>query len=502
MRHKGRVISNTTVWNVVFLLTCVFAFIVVYVSSIIAQDFWFHAAIGADIERTHVLPQTIAFAFGPVKDNFFLVHSWLSSRWLYLGMSELGFHGMVMIKALLFALLFGLAAVWTYLESRVGFYALLALALVLIGFMGRYAFRPELFGFFFFMVHLGCMRLFSKFGQYRYVFVALGLFPLWVNVHPSFWVGFYTVAVFALHDVFSKTKSEVFRSTQSALLPWGCVFIAFVAASFINPYGLALHLHTLHAILFSKAIQTYALEWLPFFSHHYYGTVILLCNTMLFMVVGLLWWHKRRIMPLWGHLLCIPFYLLALSSQRFTAFLVLAVLLPLAHCYADSYHPLKARFVAQVGTLIVLSLLLFRAIEQTQTNAPLFDLSYRGHLSEKALGYIAQQHIKGPVWNHASFGAQILYFFTPSMEVFIDGRLDAYGDAHIRFYKYFLKQPWYKVQQFFLENGIHVAMFPPNEFGALKQRGVYNAFRKDGWCIVYHDPTVVMLSDNMVCEVV
>lgn len=500
MQCKDKVFSGIDGWSAALLISCLVTFFFVYLRPVTSQDFWFHAAAGADIEQTHTLPHTIAYAFGAVKNNVFIVHSWLGSRLIYLGMSAWGYHGMIILKALLFACLFGLAALWVYLESRIGFFALLALALLVIGFMGRYALRPELFAFLFFMVHIGCMRLFSQSAQYRYVFIALGLFPLWVNTHPSFWVGLYIILAFALHDIFSRTNGSVVSALGSALLPWGCIIAAFVAASFINPYGPMLHQHTLSAIFFSSGIQGFALEWKPFYSSYYAGSLVQLLNTILFMVIGLLWWHKRYEMPLWGHFLCIPFYLLALSSQRFTAFLVLAVLLPFAHCYAACFDATKTRFYMQIGAVIVLSMLLFGIIKEAQSDHRVFSLSYRGDFSEKAIEKIFQLDIKGPVWNYAGYGGQILYFFAPRLEVFIDGRLDAYGGDHIRFYKQFYHQSWHKIYGFFKDHGVHVAVLPPDAIITLKTLRIYEAFLKHGWCVVYQDQTTVILSDNLTCE--
>ena len=257
----------------------------IFAGPIEDTDFWWHLKTGQYIAQQHRLPFPDPFSYTSATDataRFNLTHEWLSQVLLYLVYSIGGFPAVVLARAVLLALICGLAGslsgrFWT------GIAAACATASVLVAFTAD---RPTVVTF------LGIAVFVSILETRRFLWWLPPIALLWANCHGGFFLGWIVLLAYALRD--------------RRLWP---VFACTIAASLINPNGFAV-LKTLAA--YRKSPMTASLiEWQrPKLWGRPYGFDLLLFATAGALVIS---WRRVRI-PHW--LLFVAFAAAALMAFR------------------------------------------------------------------------------------------------------------------------------------------------------------------------------------------
>jgi hypothetical protein len=161
------------------------------------------------------------------------------------------------------------------------------------------------------------------------------LFLLWANVHPSFFFGFFVLFASGL-------QRFVLKPTLQTSLRESLILVVAIAATCINPYGIALHTSIL-----SLGASTYFMnlntEWLPTDLQEYEGFLLLL-GTALFVA----WiWGKRSLRTFKQHGYTLIsgalFLVLAYRSARTLPHCGIALSFPIASLLTTTIATIKAK---------------------------------------------------------------------------------------------------------------------------------------------------------------
>jgi hypothetical protein len=403
------------------------------------SDLYWHLNTGRWIWEHHALPSSDPFTYtlGNTVDDrqkLILQGYWLAQLFFFAVYSAFGMWGLVVLKALLFILLYWL--VWrTLLKADV--HPLLALTSILIlpWLIYRYdALRPQVFSFI--GVVLVYMLLNHVIALLRHDAVvkpkALFALPLimlaWANLHPGFILGWVVILVLLAGVTIDqwRGKNKLSRSTLRHLLVWcGLALLA----SLINPLA--------DFFLYMGAIQypantRFVDEYLPLidFSRMYqqplllYGVLVLVLVTIVGMAC-----HWRRVTPpqifLFVGFLAAGFY-----AARYTIFLVLmALIIGVPHISAL----IELRIIRT--RLLLFVLLLVGGMSGVGYLDYKRGAWKRGSIEssvvpERVVDFIQTRHPPAPLFNAYEYGGYLGWRLAPDYRMFIDPRgLDSLAQA-------------------------------------------------------------------------
>ena len=200
-----------------FLLLLAVFFLSLY--QIRSFDFWSHLSYGRELITHARLPlkSDLLMIFSPA-DGTYPTEEWLFGALLYLLYLLGGIPLILIIKAILVSLAFFFLLRTVLLGNPSGsrllpLLAMLALFLAAAAARDRFQARPEIFLYLFFSLEL--FILFSHHPRPR----LLGFLPLihllWVNLHPSYVLTFYLLALFLLSDLLRTHLSRRFPAMSS-----------------------------------------------------------------------------------------------------------------------------------------------------------------------------------------------------------------------------------------------------------------------------------------------
>jgi len=222
-------------------------FIAVFVSTFILfsyaiydPDFFWHLKTGEFIYQGRHLPTSDPFTFTVQSQNLFRVDSdrvsfilqqyWVAQVVFYLLYKGLGFKGIVLLRAFVYALLVSLF-VWK--RPRLSPLLFLAAAATISHFTFVTNERPQLFSYLFFWALLALLESLVKKERVDAVHaVALpALMLLWANVHGAFLLGIAITGIYLLSLLVEGYKAGVYGYNKIAILS------VTVSAACFNPSG-------------------------------------------------------------------------------------------------------------------------------------------------------------------------------------------------------------------------------------------------------------------------
>jgi len=427
---------DTTLKRIFEVYVFVFAFL--FASRPLSDgDFWWHLKTGEYIVRNFSIPRIDFYSF-TVHGKPWVAHEWLSEVIFYLVYSRAGFNTLIFIFTVLTVLAFWIVFRRTNAHPFVKGFAVLLSVWSILPTMGV---RPRTFTLLFAALYLAVLHRFVRERATRAIWWLVPLMIVWVNLHAGYLLGLVLIGV-AITGVMLDAwfAGEKLASQWPRLKTLVLVFVACLVAVNLNPQGPRIFVFPFEFFL-SPVQQDQIVDWLsPDF--HQKELFPLLALIMLTIAALALWPQRVRPSEL---LLYLATLYMTLKSNRHMAILAL-VAGPMLADYLQHWLD-TTRFTrmfgesrsATTGTrkiifnlillvpliacLIKLKSVIYSPPTQKQVGVPL-----------NAVSYLKQNGITGNTFTDPNIWGGYLIWETPSNPVYIDGRIDMYGDEFMREY--------------------------------------------------------------------
>lgn len=398
-----------------------------------SNDFWLQAKIGEMIVHDRVIPQTVMFAFTPIKDAPFNAHEWLASVGFYELIQVFGEDGLPLVLGGLVLTLYAVLVRLAYCKSGGNLPWALLLGTIAVGVAnGRNYLRPELLTLILLGMYWIVLEHYRRTAAWTSWVGTAAIVIVWANIHGSFILAPIIAFIYALGVLMDRYRKPHPDRTTSKASPLQFAGIAgtAVACTMITPFGWDL-LQFVFDFSRSHMAKAYVVEWLPTFDPQLYEQRpwrIGIAGLLLMIGFTLTQWRKLSTVEI---LMVLLFSVLAIKAFRFLVYggMVFA--------FAASGFPPK-NWAGQRGKTIgfVLAagfsvLVLGLAIKYGNALGA-FPHQYSRQESFTPLMKQALSHpeMRGNVLTSYELGAELVYRSYPRLKPSIDSRIDSYGDQY------------------------------------------------------------------------
>jgi len=455
-----------------FLLLGLHLFLVL-IRPIEDPDLWWHLRHGQYMLQTFHVPRVDTYSYTTVGRAWF-APEWLSEAAMYLIYDLLGFGGLLVVFALISAAVF----VWVARHSEapaqiVLVAAVFAQAAALLVLRSP---RPRLVTLAFSAVFFVLLRAYGD-ERRKQLWILPLLMLAWVNLHGGYPIG---IVLILLAGAALLVGGKARQLPHLALILGLCLL-----AIPINPYGVLMFTYPLQN-QFSAVRMSLITEWN---APNFQDRNSLLFLFLLLLIVTVLGLSKKRIS--WFDLLCLLFACtLSLRSERHVDFLSLFSIPILAE---HSWNWISSTRYGQritSGTHSpegVFGLLLILAVLAIDLPATFPSFRHPVDLSKApvaATQFMEQQNLKDNVFSKYEWNDYLIWN-APQRKVFIDGRVDMYGDEFLMefFHLYTEGKDW---EAEFNRYGVNTVLIEPSSKLA-------ELIKQDpGWSEVYNDPQAII----------
>lgn len=460
-------------------------------------DFWWQTAAGRWIAE-HGFPRGDVFSFTALGEP------WIELRWLYCVtldglVAAFGPPAAVLGKCALVLASFGLVVAATLRRGGTAV-ASVALLVAVLASSQRFFVRPELVTYLLFALYVWILRDYLR-RESRWILLLPVLQLVWVNSHTLFVLGPALVGllcVVLLGEELLRRGDPDAHARRRRLITAGGILLACALACLVNPWGLAGALFPfrlfgeLRGGLFAEGIGEFRGPF-DFGSGYqalfYYRLLIGLCIAS----IAANW---RRLDPFWLLLAASQFYLSWLAIRNLPLFALAAVPLVIDNFQRSSIATaprwarpravaavLAAAAVVGVGGWQIWRLATDRFhVEQNDTNQ--FGVGIAtSRYPVGATRFLDEHALDGPIFHTMAEGS---YLLAHGHRVFIDPRLEVYGEARFGEYLGALRDRG-AFEALLERHGIRVLLLD------VRSRGVRFALASRRWRPVYADEVAVVL---------
>jgi len=400
-------------------------------------DFWWHLKTGEYIINTHSIPRTDFFSFTSYGKPW-VAHEWLSEVIFYAIYSRFGFNVLIVVFAILTALAFWI--VFKRTESHpliAGFATLLGVWTVL----PTIGVRPRVFTLLLSSIYLALLGRYTRVRAGREIWWLVPLMVLWVNLHGGFLIGLVLIGVTIVGvPLDAWANGEKFDSSWPQIKTLGLVLLGCALAVLLNPHGIWIYKFPFE--IFLSPIQQQAVnDWLSPDFHE--AEMLPLLLLILLSIAALALSPKRvRFSEL---LLFLATLYMTLKSRRHIAILAL-IAIPIMADYLQYWITASSNgklFAVPMSTKWSRRATVFGLFFLV----PLFAFAYKLKATVfadpgrravdapvAAVDYMQQNQITGNTFTEPNIWGGYLIWKMPSNPVYIDGRIDMYGDAFVKEY--------------------------------------------------------------------
>ncbi len=453
-------------------------------------DFWWHLKTGEYIINTHSVPRTDFFSFTNY-GKAWVAHEWLSEAIFYVIYSRFGFNFLIVVFAILTALAFWIAYRRSESHPLIGGAAALLGVWTVLPTIGV---RPRVFTLLLSSVYFALLARYIRRREGRDIWWLVPLMVLWVNLHGGFLIGLVLIGLTIVGlqlDVWNEGRN--FGAAWPQLKTLTMVLVACSLAVLLNPHGIWIYKFPFEIFL-SPVQQQTVNDWL---SPNFHQSEALPLLLLIFLTIAALVISPKRV-SLRELILFLATLYMTLKSQRHMAILAL-VSVPLmadhlqawvsAKSNGRMFDPSNVTVLSRKATIFSLLLLLplfafamklratvFSAPDQKAIDAPV-----------KAVEYLQQNRVVGKTFTDPNIWSGYLIWTMPSNPVYIDGRIDMYGDKFVSEYLNIILgySDW---REPFDRYGVQVVIVPPK---SPVTTGMRNA---SDWQQVYVDEMAVVFT--------
>lgn len=479
----------------IILLFALFTSLLIHGLNSINQDIGRHIKSGQIIWETKKVYKTNLFSFTE-PNNPFIDHHWLSEVAFYGLNNAIGLKGLILFKAGI--ILIALTLIFLSVYPQTKFWPLALSSLVgFTVFIERMDVRPEIFSYLFLAFFIFAIFKAKNESNYKYLYFLPLTQILWTNMHIYFAIGPILLLFFTIDRFFE--KREFFKKT-------GLILIATSAATLLNPNFIR------GALVPFNILRNYGysiVENQNIFFLRDYGISLMAINIFEISLVVLIFsfivgFKNRRRKSLFEILTSI--FIVVMAGKMIRNFgiyaltfipivaLNLSTLTPLTtrrvvnpqlvHRWRGFGHSMSKHFYPAISVLLIF--LIWNNI-----NSPRFGLTIPTG-AEKAVEFIKNNNIKGPVFNNFDVGSFLIWKMYPEQRVFVDGRPEAYSvDFFEKIYKPMQKNPaiWEKYSE---QYKINYVFFGHQDITPWAQKFLATISKNPDWPLIYSDQSVVI----------
>lgn len=406
--------------------------------QVIDTDVWLYVKTGEYIFQNLRIPRTDFFSYTAAGRPWFDVH-WLAQVILWAAYAAAGAVGLTLLRLAL------VLAIFAVLYRCCRRYAsptltIVALTLSLLVSNDGFLIKPHLISLLLAVSFVSILERASS-GDNARVWLLVPLQILWVNVHPSFFLGPFFMIVYLL-DALIRPSARAGRLWKRLALIFMCVSVSCI----LNPYGLsALPQPWLQTG--SRLFSTTVIPWTPPSSAFPAPTSVFFFKLMLTLCIASAIFNAGNVRP--AHVvIMVVFALLSMQSRRHMALFGLLAAPGLAYNLSGLAHFLAKRRPGAVRTggvagAVLISLFLCALIRDViddsyyvrQRSLKRFGLG-KSQIAfpDAAMDFLDSSKIEGPVFCNYDAGSYFAGRFYPRRAVFIDGRNLVYGEEFFRTY--------------------------------------------------------------------
>ena len=453
-------------------------------------DFWWHLKTGEYIVNTHSVPRADFFSFTNY-GKAWVAHEWLSEAIFYIIYSRLGFNFLIVVFAILTALAFWIAYRRSESHPLIGGAAALLGVWTVLPTIGV---RPRVFTLLLSSVYLALLARFIRRSEGRDIWWLVPLMVLWVNLHGGFLIGLVVIGLTIVGlqlDVWNEGRNIGAAWPQLKTLIM--VLVVCSLAVLLNPHGIWIYKFPFEIFL-SPVQQQTVNDWLSPNFHQSEAVPLLM---LIFLTIAALVISPKRV-SLRELILFLATLYMTLKSQRHMAVLAL-VSVPLMADHLQAwvtakssgriFGPSNVTILSRKATIFSLLLLLPLFAFATKLRATVFSAPDQKAIDApvKAVEYLQQNKIVGKTFTDPNIWSGYLIWAMPSNPVFIDGRIDMYGDKFVSEYLNIILgySDW---REPFDRYGVQVVIVPPKSPVATGMRTASD------WQQVYVDEMAVVFT--------
>ncbi len=394
-------------------------------------DIWYHIKTGEYILTHFAIPHHDIFSHSTKEP--WVAHEWLSQVILYLVYKTGGFRLIILFRALILCLIFGLLFRIVSRSAQTVTHQIFSVTLAVIASAGSFLERPQLFSYLFFIFMYEQLMLHGE-NKKRALWHFIPLFALWVNLHSSFILGLFLILLFILNEAV-KTFSDAAQPGKFRQL--GVILLLCSFASLINPNHIKMFLYPFETLL-NKQHMDLILEWQ---SPDFHIVQMQFVELFIFLAIaGIAVARSRaRGIELFMFLFFLHFALYSRRNLPFFAFVSAPVL---ASCLSDlmkaiegaalkipvlrAFYALDKKANVEIpvlNALIFIFLVIFLVTRVPRSNA-LEKTIYAKDFPVKAAEFLKSHPQPGNLFNEYDWGGYLIFSLYPEYKVFIDGRMD------------------------------------------------------------------------------
>jgi hypothetical protein len=462
----------------------VFAFAFLLASRPLSDgDFWWHLKTGEYILNHHSIPRVDLYSF-TVPGKHWVAHEWLSEVIFYLIYSRFGFNTLIFLFTVM-----TVAAFWAVFRRSQAhpFVKGFAVLLSVWSILPTIGVRPRAFTLLFAGIYLSLLHGFVRERQTKAIWWLVPLMVLWVNLHAGYLIGLVLIGVTIVGVVLDAWfAGEKPASRWTSLKTLVLIFVACLLAVNINPQGPRIFIFPFEFFL-SPIQQDWVIDWL---SPDFHQSELLPLAVLILLTIAVLALSPKRIRPSELLLFLSTLYATLKSNRHMAIFALVAG--PLLAEYAQyclemtrfgrssaetSSPPNRRRelvmnlilLVPLIACVIKLKSVIYSTPTQERVGVPL-----------NAVHYLKQNGVTGNTFTDPNIWSGYLIWELPSNPVYIDGRIDMYGDAFVKEYLGIIRgtSRW---QEPFDRYGVQVAIVGPQSVLRLQLA------QAPEWQELYHD---------------
>lgn len=390
-------------------------------------DIWWHLKVGDWIVQHAAFPHS-GILSRSAADRPWIAYSWgfevlLSRFYASFGLIGIGLYGTLLTLAVAFSVYW----MARRLSGRFWMSCVLA-AITCYSFLFLMMPRPVFFSIILLCVSLTLILQAQHQGRVQTLYWLPLIFLLWANLHIQFIYGLVVLGLFVAMNAAQRLASRLgmapifLESPTLPLPPLIGVFAGCVLAPLISPYS-----YHLYGVIFaySRSTLIYSIikELQPVSFRGYENFAELLLAGAAFYTVG-----RQKKIGLFKLALLVMACVVAFRTMRDSWFLcVIAAAciadVPIAQAERDPEE--KPWELAGVFAIVAVTLLLLSS--GTDFTARGLDRTISGRFPVKAVNFIHQNRLSGPLYNTFDWGG-FLTWYMPDYPVVVDGRTDLYGD--------------------------------------------------------------------------
>jgi tetratricopeptide (TPR) repeat protein len=448
-------VNRTLTWVngtlIVFILITIATLIIALtISQLSNNDLWQHLKNGQMILQTRRFQYVDPYSCNAA-GNPWINEAWFSGVIFYIVYSLIGVNGIIYLKTLVILLMTAIVLLNCY-KLKTKFLLFFPLAVFMIFNVGvRFLARTEMFSYFFIAAFILILM------QYKYRHVnrrILFLLPIlqifWSNMHGSFIVGLFIIAIFAVGETVRLLFNRYITFWQRDLLTWErlkplyIIFSLTFLACLLNPYGLRLFIQPFSVVIHKSEYIKTIYEWQsPFESRTFYTSYAFRYYLVWMVLLGLSFLANIKRLDLTNLTLSAFFFIMAAQMHRNITIFTIAtcpiIALNLQQAGNDyiriTDQTFKQLFNAVGGVIFLLIIIpLIRIsfkngyIYRKHSSKP-FGRGVASNMPIKSTEYIKENHIKGCCFNSYTYGTYLIFHCFPDVRVTMDSRAEhVYGE--------------------------------------------------------------------------